>query len=111
MNSTTEHGGEEMEKDRNGSKDKVEEDTNKNEKRSVLGENVKVEAGLQEEKEEEKKEREMEEEKVDKKDFEVIDGYPSSEPYDRDKPWIETIYNTGQLKHFVQIIQVGVDEV
>ena len=98
MNSTTEHGGEEMEKDRNGSKDKVEEDTNKNEKRSVLGENVKVEAGLQEEKKEEKKEREMEEENVDKKDFEVIDGYgyPSSEPYDRDKPWIETIYNTGQ---------------
>ena len=95
MNSTTEHGGEEMEKDRNGSKDKVEEDTNKNEKRSVLGENVKVEAGLQEEKEEEKEEREMEEEKEDKKDFEGIDGYPS-EPYDRDKPWIETVYNTGQ---------------
>ena len=104
MNSTSEHGGEEMEKDRNGSKNKVREDTNKNEKRSVLGENVKVEAGLQEEKEKEKEERKMEEDKVDKKDFEVIDGYPSSEPYDRDKPWIETIYNTGQHKHFVQII-------
>ena len=102
MNSTSEHGREEMEK--NGNKDKVREDTNKNEKRSVLGENVKVEAGLQEEKEKEKEERKMEEDKMDKKDFEVIDGYPSSEPYDRDKPWIETIYNTGQHRHFVQII-------
>ena len=105
MNSTSEHGREEMEKATNGNKDKVRyKDTNKNEKRSVLGENVKVEAGLQVEKEEEKEERKMEEDKMDKKDFEVIDGYPSSEPYDSDKPWIETIYNTGQHKHFVQII-------
>ena len=104
MNSTSEHGREEMEKATNGNKDKVREDTNKNEKRSVLGENVKVEAGLQEEKEKEKEERKMEADKMDKKDFEVIDGYPSSEPYDRDKPWIETIYNTGQHKHFVLII-------
>ena len=51
MNSTSEHGREEMEKATNENKDKVREDTNKNEKRSVLGENVKVEAGLQEEKE------------------------------------------------------------
>ena len=102
MNSTSEHGREEMEK--NGNKDKVREDTNKNEKRSVLGENVKVETGLQKENEKEKEERKMEEDKMDKKNFEVIDGYPSSEPYDSDKPWIETIYNTGQHKHFVQII-------